>query len=332
MALLGGVLSIASAAVTSRPNILLVVADDLGYGDLGCYGHPEIKTPHLDQLAREGRKLTACYSAAANCSPARAALMTGRTPYRVGIYNQLAFLTPLPLRTSEITIASLLRKAGYATAQVGKWHLNGFFNLPGQPQPNDHGFDHWFAVQKNALPNHRNPYTFVRNGIPQGPIEGYSGPIVAGEAVAWLTSARDKSKPFFLYVTFNEPHEPIATDPRHEAHYRTRHPDDPSRVAYYGNVTQMDAALGRILQALESEGLTGNTLVWFTSDNGPARTRWHAAGSTGGFREFKGHLSEGGIRVPGFLRWPGRIRSGSTGDAPLSGEAVRPTLGAGPGG
>jgi arylsulfatase A len=130
------------------------------------------------------------------------------------VYNAIPFLSPTHLRQSEITIASLLKKAGYATAQVGKWHLNGMFNLPGQPQPNDHGFDHWFAVQNNALPNHHNPYNFVRNGIPQGPIAGYSAGIVANEAVNWLTTIRDKSKPFFLYVAFNEPHEPIATDPR----------------------------------------------------------------------------------------------------------------------
>src|SRR5690606_5007596 len=132
---------------------------------------------------------------------------------------------------------------------------NGMFNLPGQPQPGDHGFDHWFSVQNNALPNHHQPYNFVRNGIPQGPIEGYAADIVADEALRWLEDGRDRSKPFFLYVAFNEPHEPIATAPRHEALYRERHPDDPSRVAYYGNVTQMDEALGRILRALESQGL-----------------------------------------------------------------------------
>src|SRR5690606_1407751 len=104
----------------------------------------------------------------------------------------------------------------------------------------------------------------------QGPIEGYSGTIVAEESVAWLTSGRDRSKPFFLYVAFNEPHEPIATDPRFAAPYREKHPDDPSRVAYQGNVTQMDAAVGRILDTLDAQGLTANTLVWFTSDNGPA--------------------------------------------------------------
>lgn len=142
----------------------------------------------------------------------------------------------------------------------------------------------------------------------------------------WLTTIRDKSKPFFLYVAFNEPHEPIATDPRYRALYEKRHPDDPIRVACYGNVTQMDDALGRILRALEAQGLAENTLVWFTSDNGPARTKWHNAGSSGGFREFKGHMYEGGLRVPGIIRWPGHVAPGSTSTQPVSGVDVMPTL------
>ncbi len=325
--MLAGILGACSApAASPPPNIVFVLADDLGYGDLACFGHREIKTPNLDRLAASGVKLTHTYSAAAVCSPARAGIMTGRTPYRVGVYNAIPFLSPTHLRQSEITIASLLKKAGYATAQVGKWHLNGMFNLPGQPQPNDHGFDHWFAVQNNALPNHHNPYNFVRNGIPQGPIAGYSAGIVANEAVNWLTTIRDKSKPFFLYVAFNEPHEPIATDPRFRALYEKDHSDDPSRVAYYGNVTQMDDAFGRILRTLEAQGLADNTVIWFTSDNGPARTKWHNAGSSGGLREFKGHMYEGGLRVPGIVRWPGHTRPGSITAQPVSGVDVLPTL------
>jgi arylsulfatase A len=314
------------AAIGSPPNILLVVADDLGYGDLGCFDHPEIKTPNLDQLAAEGLKLTRCYAAAAVCSPARAGLLTGRTPYRVGVYNAIPFMSPAHLRSSEITIATLLRNAGYTTALTGKWHLNGMFNLPGQPQPNDHGFDHSFSVQNNALPNHANPYNFVRNGIPAGVIAGYSAGIVANEAINWLSTQRDKTKPFFLYVAFNEPHEPIATEPRFKALYEKKHPDDPSRIAYYGNVSQMDDALGRILRALEAQGLNENTLVWFTSDNGPARTKWHNAGSSGGLREFKGHMYEGGLRVPGIVRWPKHIRPGTSSAQPVSGVDFLPTV------
>ncbi|HEX3872184.1 MAG TPA: sulfatase-like hydrolase/transferase [Pirellulales bacterium] len=313
----------ADAAGRDRPNILVVLCDDLGYGDLGCFGHPVIKTPNVDRLASEGLRLTSCYSAAANCSPARAGLMTGRTPYRVGVYSQLPMLVPLHLRQQEITIATLLKQQGYQTCHVGKWHLNGMFNFPVQPQPNDHGFDHWMSTQNNCLPNHHDPYNFVRNGIPLGPVKGYASQIVADEAIRWLKD-RDASKPFFMYCSFHEPHEPIATDPRFQAMYRN--PDDPSTQDYYGNVSQMDESLGRILDELDREQLRDNTLVWFTSDNGPARTRWHTAGSAGGLREFKGHVYEGGIRVPGIVRFPGVVESGRTSDVPVSGLDFLPTV------
>lgn len=314
------------AASAARPNIVFILADDLGYGDLACFGHPEIKTPHLDALAAEGLKLTACYSAAAVCSPARAGIMTGRTPNRAGIYGAIPYVSPMHLRPGEITLPALLKQSGYATAQVGKWHLNGFFNLYGQPQPGHFGFDHWFAVQNNALPNHRNPENFVRNGTSLGRIEGYSGGIVADEAVRWLRSGRDAAKPFFLYLALHEPHEPVATDPRFSALYQKQHPDDPSRVAYYGNVTQMDDAVGRVLAELKRQNLADNTLVWFTSDNGPARTAWHNAGSSGGFRAYKGNVYEGGIRVPGIVRWPARIKAGTVSAQPVSGVDLLPTL------
>jgi arylsulfatase A len=149
---------------------------------------------------------------------------------------------------------------------------------------------------------------------------------VADEAVEWLANLRDQSRPFFLYVAFHEPHEPIATDPKFAATYKKLHPDDPSRVAYYGNVTQLDDAVGRILHALESQGLAGETFVFFTSDNGPARTRWHNAGSSGGLRAAKSSLYEGGIRVPGIVRLPGLIPAGSTSNQPVSGVDLLPTI------
>ncbi len=309
---------------SDAPNIVLILADDLGYGDLGCYGEPNVQTPHLDQLAREGLRFTNCYSAAASCSPARAGLMTGRTSYRVGIYSAIPFLSPMHLKASEITVATLLREAGYATCHVGKWHLNGWFNLPGQPQPDNHGFDHWFSTQNNALPNHRNPYNFVRNGIPAGPLEGYAGDLVADEAIHWLRDRRDRSKPFFLYVCFHEPHEPIATADRYTKLYKQF--PDPSRRAYYGSITQMDAAFGRLIEEIARQGLRDNTLVFFTSDNGPALTRYHPYGSTGPLRAKKGSVYEGGIRVPGILRWPGHTSPGQVSHEPISGVDILPTL------
>ncbi|MCX7886653.1 MAG: sulfatase-like hydrolase/transferase, partial [Verrucomicrobiae bacterium] len=253
---------------THKPNILLVLCDDLGYGDLRCYGNKTVHTPHLDQLAAEGLRLTSCYAAHANCSPSRMALMTGRTPMRAGIRTAIPLGSPMHLRQSEITIATLLKAAGYTTCHVGKWHLNGGLDRQDQPQPSDHGFDHWFSTQNNALPCHRNPDNFFRNGHPVGKLEGYSAHIVVDEAIRWL-DRRNQSKPFFLYVCFHEPHEPIATAPKYAKLYSS---DDPSYSAFYGNITQLDDAFGRLMRALDQRGLRDNTLVFLTSDNGPAIT------------------------------------------------------------
>ena len=307
-----------------RLNFVVVLTDDLGYGDLACYGHPVIRTPHIDRFAAEGLRLTNCTAAAANCSPARTGLMTGRTPHRVGIQNWIPMYSPMHVRREEITIATLLRWEGYATCHVGKWHLNGNFNLPGQPQPSDHGFDHWFSTQNNALPNHHDPDNFVRNGQPVGKLEGYSAQIVTDEAIRWLEGIRPKEKPFFLFVCYHEPHEPIATDPKFSGLYEPE--KDLRRANHHGNVTQMDDAFGRLMKALDDQGLRDTTAVFFTSDNGPAITRRHPNGSSGPLRDKKGYLYEGGIRVPGILRWPGRTRPGTVSHEPVSGVDLLPTL------
>jgi len=306
------------------PNIVLFLADDLGYGDLGCYGHPRIQTPNLDAFARQGVRLTQCYSASAVCSPSRSALLTGRTPHRNGVFTWIAENSEVHLRTSEITLPALLLKAGYTTAHFGKWHLNGQFNRPTQPQPSDHGYQEWMATQNNAAPSHKNPINFVRNGKAMGPLEGFSAPIVTDEAGRWLKQGRDKSKPFFLAVWTHEPHLPIETDSRFQEPYQ----DLPADVRqHHGNVSQMDAAFGALMKSLEEEGLSSSTLVFFTSDNGPEgdgktnRTR----GSTGGLRGRKRSMYEGGIRVPGLVRWPGRIPAQTTLDTPMIGSDVFPT-------
>ncbi len=178
----------------AQPNLILFLADDLGYGDLACFGHPVIKTPNLDAFAKQGVRLTQCYSASAVCSPSRSALLTGRTPHRNGVFTWIAEGAPVHLRTSEITLPKLLKGAGYATCHSGKWHLNGLFNNPAQPQPGDHGYDWWMATQNNAGPTHENPNNFVRNGQPVGRLEGYSAPLVVSEAVTWLKEKRDPNE------------------------------------------------------------------------------------------------------------------------------------------
>lgn len=310
----------------SPPNFLIVLCDDLGYGDLACYGDPVLKTPNVDRFAAESLKLTSCYAAAANCSPARTGLMTGRTPYRVGIHDWIPMLSPMHVKREEITIATLLRDAGYDTCHSGKWHLNGRFNLPGQPQPGDHGFNHWFSTQNNALPDHRNPDNFVRNGVPAGQLEGFSADLVAGEAIHWLEDLRDRSAPFFLYVCFHEPHEPIASAPEYTEIYRDIAKGNESCMQHHGNITQMDAAFGELMKAVDDLGLRKDTFVFFTSDNGPAITGRHPHGSSGPLRDKKGSLYEGGIRVPGIVRWPGHTKAGTVDDAPVCGVDVLPTL------
>ena len=314
-----------NAPAAKKPNIVFVLADDLGYGDLPCYGNPIVRTPHLDRFAAEGMRFTDFYAPAAVCSPSRAGFLTGRSPLRCGVITAIQEGRDMHLRSSEVTIATVLKKAGYDTCQVGKWHLNGKFNSSDQPQPGDHGFGYWMATQNVARPSHQNPINFVRNGTPVVKLDGYSGPLVAREAVEWLEKRADKSKPFFLNIWLHEPHMPIANDPKFESPYGNM---DPTKRKYFGNVTQMDAAFGMILDALDKQGLTNDTIVFFTSDNGPESLPFGPQnhGSTGGLRGAKRETYEGGLRVPFLVRWPGHIAAGSADGTPAVGMDLFPTL------
>jgi len=317
-----------AAKVRPKSNFVIILCDDLGYGDMGCFGHPVIRTPNLDALASEGLKLTSCYAAAPVCSPSRAGMLTARTPNRCGIYDWIPEGSPMHLRKSEVTVASLLKSVGYATCFVGKWHNNGLFNSPQQPQPGDHGFDYWFATQNNAHPSHRDPDNFVRNGRPVGPMQGYSSTLIVNEAISWL-DVRQKDRPFCLFVWFHSPHEPVATAEEFVERYQDTRPRE--RAEYYGNVTQMDHEVGRLLKTLDEQGLRDGTFVFFTSDNGPEtlnryRGSSRSYGSAGPLRGMKLHLYEGGIRVPGIIRWPGRARAGEVTDEPIHGTDILPTL------
>ncbi len=311
------------------PNFLVILCDDLGYGDLACYGNPTIQTPHLDKLASQGARLTDCYSTAPVCSPSRAGLLTGRTPSRLGIHDWIPRNHAMHLSKEEITIATLLKSAGYGTSLVGKWHCNGKFNSKAQPQPGDHGFDHWFATQNNASPSHLDPVNFVRNGEKVGKMEGYSCQIVAEEAIRWLEHGRNPNQPFFQFVCFHEPHEPIASPQELTDHYTEA--TKRGEALYYANVNNMDKAVGLLMTALERLDLDDNTVVFFTSDNGPETLNryggaWRSHGSPGHLRGMKLHVYEGGIRVPGILRWPGKTKSGSIIREPISAVDLLPTF------
>jgi len=317
---------IAGKASEDRSNTVIVLCDDLGYGDLSCYGHPHIKTPNLDKLAEQGMKLTDCYAAAPVCSPARVGILTGRTPYRCGVYDWIPAGSDVHLKKQELTIAAILKKAGYATCHVGKWHCNGRFNSPEQPQPDDHGFEYWFSTQNNAGPSHQNPNNFVRNGNPAGQLQGYSSTLIVQEAIDWLKTKWDNSRPFCLFVWFHAPHEPIATAPQFVEMYQGK-----KEAIYYGNVSQMDYEFGRLMKTLDDMKLRDKTFVMFTSDNGPEtlnryRGSQRSFGLPGPLRGMKLHVYEGGIRVPGIIRWPGKVKPGSVSGEPVNGTDILPTL------
>lgn len=303
-----------------KPNIVVFLADDMGWGDSATYGHPLIKTPNLDKLASQGVKFTQCYSACGVCSPSRSAILTGRTPYRNGVYRHLSGNHEAHLRASEITYPNLLQSRGYETCHVGKWHLTSRqqFNTAKYPGPGDHGYDYWMATHNNAEPSHKNPGNFVRNGEPVGELRGFSAPLVAAEAARWLSDVRDKSKPFVLSVWCHEPHSPIATDSRFSKMYNGH-----VNSTYMGNITQLDHALGQVMLALDKEGVSDNTLLIFTSDNGPVA---RFGGTTGGLRGGKRSDHEGGIRVPGVARWPGHIEPGTVSDVPVIGTDIFATV------
>ncbi len=243
----------------------------------------------------------------------------------------------------------MLARRGYDTFLSGKWHLNGGVDARGQTQPQDHGFRQWLAFHAWAVPHHRNPTNFFRDGTPLGELPGFAAQIVVDEAVAWLDRRRPTA-PFFLFVSFAEPHSTIASPDRFNALYADHTvgiPDPmatgdapPGNIAargpgeYYANVTHMDSQTGRLLAALDRLGLRDNTVVIFTSDNGPVTTDWrqwyevNLYGSTGELRGRKGDLYDGGIRVPAIVRWPGRVAPGRVTDTPAIGYDLLPTLAA----
>jgi arylsulfatase A len=317
--LIGTILSskcLLGAPSQSTPNIVIMLADDAGYSDTSCYGSQHIKTPNIDSLAAQGMRFTDFYAPAPNCSPSRAGLLTGRFPTRIGIYSYINHGSPMQLPEKEITIAELLKDAGYQTCVSGKWHLNGDIADASLPSPADHGFDYWFCTDNNALPSHKNPTNFFRNGEAVGQLEGYSCQIITDEAINWLNK-RDNTRPFFLYLTFHEPHTPIASPPELVA----KHHGTKAEKEYYANVENMDLAVGKMLDYLDKNKLADTTLVIFASDNGGTNPRSNAP-----LRGRKSNVWDGGIREPGIIRWPGHITPGRVNTTPASLIDILPTL------
>jgi len=313
-----GLLLLSQDTSAARPNVVMLLADDLGYQDIGCYGGP-VKTPNLDSLAKGGTRFSNFYSGCAVCSPSRAVLMTGRHHIRAGVYSWIhdpSQNSHLLLR--EMTLAEVLKKAGYATAHVGKWHLGLPTETRAKPTPDQHGFDYWFATWNNALPSHRNPNNFIRNGQPVGEMDGYSCQLVVNEAITWLDNHRDTDKPFFLNVWFHEPHAPIAA------------PDDivddygklkDKAAIYSGTIDNTDRAVGRLLKKLRQVAAPKDTLIIYASDNGSYRQD-----RVGNLKGRKGSNWEGGIRVPGIFHWPGMFATDLVLDTPAGLVDVLPTV------
>ncbi len=306
-------------AQTSRPNILFLLIDDLGFTDIGCNGG-DIKTPSIDKLAKSGAKLSSFYVQPV-CSPTRAALMTGRYPMRHGL--QVGVVRPwaqygLPLE--ERTLAQALRQAGYFTAIVGKWHLGHFQRAY---LPTMRGFDHQYGHYNGAL----DYFTHVRDGgfdwhRNDGVCkdEGYTTSLLGAEAVR-LIEKHDVKTPLFLYVPFNSPHTPLQALPEHLRLYE--HVQDKTRRVYSAMVHAVDEQIGRIVAALEQRGILENTLIVFSSDNGGPI---NLGASNGGLRGSKGSLYQGGVLAAAFATWPGHIPAGVTIAEPLHMVDWYPTL------
>ncbi|MEJ7591614.1 MAG: sulfatase-like hydrolase/transferase [Planctomycetaceae bacterium] len=338
------VLSVRSvAAVETRPNVVVILCDDLGFGDLHCYGHPCIQTPNLDRLAAEGIRFTSFYSAAPVCSPSRVGLLTGRSPNRAGVYDWIPEAKGangakpdardlVHLQRHEVTLPQLLQSAGYATCMAGKWHCNSAFNSSAQPQPGDAGFDHWMATQNNATPSHQNPRNFVRNGQPVGETHEFSCQIVVNEAITWLSqqTADHSDQPFFMYLAFHEPHEPVASPPKLVEEYKALSVDE-GQAQYFANVHNIDLAVGRLVEQLTQLKVRDNTLIIFSSDNGPETLRRYKGGDrswgrTGILRGVKLHTHEGGFHVAGIMNWPAAIENPRTEHNVVSSLDLLPTV------
>ncbi len=312
-----------------RPNIILCMSDDQGWGDTGYNGHPRLKTPSLDLMAKEGVKFTRFYSAAAMCSPTRGSCYTGRNPYRFGItYAMKGMLEP-----TEITITSILKKNGYTTGHYGKWHMGTlsktlgdqkrwgeFLNNPTRYYcpPWERDVDECFVTEskvptwdpmidpEDADKTYGNDY-FTGEGVKESQnLKGDDSRVIMDRALPFIKRSAESSTPFLAVIWFHTPHAPVIGGDK----YREPYKDLPEpEQHYYACLTAMDEQIGRLRNELDTLGIADNTMIWFCSDNGPSKQKESPrVGSAGGLKGAKLSINEGGIRVPGVMIWPGKIK------------------------
>ncbi len=313
-------------AADDPPNVVLLMADDMGWAQTGYYGHPLLKTPHLDAMARAGLRMDRFYAGAPSCSPTRASVMTGRTNDRTGVFR-----VGDSINKQEKTLAAAFRQAGYATAHFGKWHLNQVHPSGDNPLPKDDphnpgelGFDYWLSHtnQFNLDP------TLSENGAPKQ-FKGDSSEVLVAEALRYISEQAESGKPVFAVIWYASPHRPLAAFPEDAEPFAAL--DDASR-AHHGEIVALDRSIGALRKGLRELGIADNTLVWFTSDNGGLPNIDYGPehpgirpDTTGHLRGFKKDFYEGGLRVPTIIEWPRGIAP-RTSNFPASTMDIFPTL------
>ncbi|MGA0556698.1 sulfatase-like hydrolase/transferase [Larkinella sp. VNQ87] len=294
----------------AKPNIVFIIADDLGWGDLSGYGATDLQTPHIDSLLRAGIRFTNFYANSPVCSPSRAALLSGRWPERVGVPGVIrddstdswGYLAP------GLLMPDYLQKAGYHTALVGKWHLG----LESPNTPNERGFLEFDGFLGDMMDDYytklRNKHNFMRHNRQVINPTGHATDVFTDGAIRYLNSRKGKSRPFFLYLAYNAPHNPLQPPADWLERVLQREPAiDPTRAKLVALIEHLDAGVGRVLAALKANGQLENTLIVFTSDNGGWKP---AKANNGPYRDFKGTMYEGGIRIPAGVAWTGHIQPG----------------------
>ncbi|GAB2529217.1 sulfatase family protein [Spirosoma aerophilum] len=310
-----------------KPNILLILADDLGYGDLSSYGAPDIQTPHIDSLVRAGMRFSHFYANSSVCSPSRAALLSGRYPEQVGVPGVIrtmpddnwGYLAP-----ATVLLPSLLKKNGYHTALVGKWHLG----LESPNLPNDRGFDLFHGFEGDMMDDYythlRHDRNYMRLNRQVIDPTGHATDLFTQWATDYLQQRAAQPKPFFLYLAYNAPHDPIQPPADWLAKVKARQPGiSDKRAKLAALIEHMDAGIGKVIQTLRAKGLYENTLILFVSDNGG---KLFDGANNGPLRSGKGHMYEGGIRIPACVVWPGKIAAQSQSQQPLLLMDLLPTL------